>query len=381
MKFLKETLYLFYFLIIFPCEAMQLPNLPKIPKFLEALLQDHEIDQARTPPPFYKLTTYDDREVYILGSIHIIHPQLLLPAPCFQQLMNIHRDGAILFTESAEHEIPTINPVHLLTGVTEMSPSMWNIEDYLHQDDYETWQLITGGWTQQTIEDYTKLPNLNHKIIKITKISANVGISFFYQKMGTKYLQISPGFENSLEKLNWLGKEALETGGDVVNSMADDQSVLKKLFHSALDTFALLYTYENENPVEAQEIIIINYKNEISKYSHLECMTQYMTHFHLAVERREPSNIIDISTIKRNIEWGKKIHAYLTTPHQNNRRPILIVCGYGHLYGGLIQGCSSFLRILWDSGLFKKSEIMLQDGSWVEHAPGNKNVQSIRMTF
>src|ERR1700722_13353956 len=52
-------------------------KLPELPKFLESLLQ--KANKSRTtPPPFYKLTTRNNREVYIIGSVHHIHPKLLL---------------------------------------------------------------------------------------------------------------------------------------------------------------------------------------------------------------------------------------------------------------------------------------------------------------
>lgn len=370
-----KIFFFFYFLVSFSCKASNLP------KFLEDLLQDPEINHSRKNPPFFRLTTHEDREVYILGSVHNVHPKLLLSEDCFQELMNINSRSAVFFTESMGYGNPNNDPINLLNLVTETSPDLWRVEDYLRPDDQKVWNILKGDCEIQTIDDYTKILSTRHKVAKITKINAASGIALFYQKIGGKYLQLFPGFEKSLEGLNWSAKNALETGNNVVDDMVNDPNVLRKLFHSALDMFSLIFTYENENPKDAEKIIALNCKNEISKYNYDECMIQYITHFNVVFEQKKSSNIIDISTISRNIRWGDKVGTYLTSPLQNNTQPIMIVCGYGHLYGGLIKGCSSFLRVLWDKNLFKRSEIISREGKWLEYLPGRKDTKDIWETF
>lgn len=293
-------------------------------------------------PPFFKITTVKRREIYILGSLHDVHPQLLLSEHNHKIINKLHEEKAFLFIE---HHTPYR---YLMQDFATIPTNpLWDIKEVMNKENEEIWNLvkefpfetgITGQATNILMQD----------IMKIDKFK---GLLLFYAYLLDKQIHFSLGFESALlKKWGIKGVQELEEIGDNIKEL---ENLFKSHPQEAQSFFSLgiemgsqvgLYQYYHD------EKLINNYHSTVRDH-YKKNIKEYI----YAGLKKGKLERHDEVTIGRNKIWINTIIKFLQNDQSNS--PILIVCGMAHL-----EGSENLLELLMQrSHLFRTDEVKRLD--------------------
>ncbi len=305
----------------------------------------------RLDPPFFKLVTKGRRELYILGSIHNKHPDLLLPAVVIAEITRLARNGAIYYTEHAPTS-PGSGAGILrgwFLGISSASSDRWDpiAEFRLTADEIAVWNSV-----KEIDLNTSLLPGI--KLEHITKVDIAKGVMClqqFVSQIAKLKGKPSSNFEEILKTKGWRAQENLEQLVDAINDIALVPEDVGKFFKASLSHIKKINDYENEITVghssRAWDMLVMDYKASIKQYQYDYSATG-----------------VKASTKARNSKWKDELMGYLS--RSSSTDPILIVVGNAHLKGALTPGSGSFLEHLHLTTEFISIERMEElSGAWV----------------
>lgn len=291
-------------------------------------------EEERKDPPFFVLKTLDslgNRDVYVLGSRHDIHPELLLSTPIYEHVRRLLNE-AIVFTEHPpiawslieKHEL--FNPERRCLLLEE--EDQWLVHD-LGEEQMEMWSQISASGE--------KFPGTEFPMHAITKLPQADGIMLFFGCWALKREEIYCGFEFSLRgtgiQINYL-----ETIEELINIQSSSfEETYESYFKGALINMKECRNYEeHREEVEFLEYLLDKHKRAITSHSH-----------DLYIYRQENRDTV----LKRNELWGRKIENFLQ--ENTSSQPVFIICGAAHLSGRTVEDNRSFLNEIWNRKLFQ----------------------------
>ncbi|MDF3033438.1 MAG: hypothetical protein K0R76_392 [Alphaproteobacteria bacterium] len=301
----------------------------------------------RYDPPYFRLTTHDNRKVYILGSLHDMHPQLLLPAAAWKKIVEfIRRNPDLIFiTEHSgkeEQKYPNLN-----------DQPVWDPEgELLGQVPVARIKEWSEMWERVKDMNLLNPHNLNLKVGDVARINKNEGImllySFSYYERTRVGLQFA-NFEGVFYQM--LGAPPKGFLEDKKRSVLLDSDISFFFRHSMNRIQEALRYYDvgkNEGKEKAWDQIVSQYILSLPHY-------RYDIDLDSAQE----------STNQRNKEWSDRLQKYLNEEAPQGKN-VLIVCGVHHLKQIPVQNFKSFLEYLLaiPNKYFTSIDKMTKEGRW-----------------
>lgn len=304
-------------------------------------------EYERKDPPFFRLITDNEREIYILGSPHTVPLGKLLSDSTIKELIRISGEKTILYTEHDTTNEVTFkylqDPENRISEeiIKEHGNLINIIEDEEQKKDFIK---IIGNKIYLNISDksgFSYEQILNAKLWLAAPIFGAHSNILHYREFGglETELQYHVDWKNRWGEVRYL--ESQEEAIQILknNKNEDGNHSIKWFGNSILEILKFesmgkeirnkLFAYDMKKSIE-------NYSWEVIKYKYTE--------------------EIPISAIKRNKLW---VNVILQKLKEEVKMPLLIVIGDGHLVGN-----ESFLSLLNTSLKCEKVERFVQNVGW-----------------
>lgn len=337
LKYLSGWIFLLFILGYFTEQVMGTEN------DTLAYLRRELVNEERHDPPFFRLITKEGgREIYVLGSIHNAHPELLLSARNVEFIQYLRDRGAILFIE---HHTPYDEFNEEFRNVLPQTLPQWDMNE-LGLEPEEM-----GSWNNLSVRHFDPpLPQISlHSITQIDQIK---GLLLFYEYFLNKEMEVTLGFETTLVD-QWGGRQntrELENPLFGAGLFRHHREAAWEFFREGLRTARVLSSFIYRIPSLRNQVILGRYRAEIADYKFWPW------------ENGEQAQ--DEATLLRNERWCDTLKNYLERTRQGRLQPVLIVCGAAHL-----KGKNNFLALLLATRLFSKGERVATDNRFVPYSP------------
>ena len=232
------SLFCFFSLFLwnFPSQVIAMDD-----QSIHTYLKENLSNEERHNPPFFKLTTSAGREIYILGSYHNRHPEMLLAGRNYQTIQGLLHSGAVLFIE---HHTPYDQLLgELLPVANDHAPNIWNVSEISLGTRENTW----NHFKEQDFKHHDIKIEEIIKIKYIEKMDKIKGLILFYEHMLDKGIEITLGFESTL--VGWEGwKEIIELEDLELSydSFKEHQEEAVSFFYGGLNSGRKIIDYHNK---------------------------------------------------------------------------------------------------------------------------------------
>lgn len=309
-------------------------------------------------PSLFRLITEDGREIYILGSPHLVPLEMLLSPITIKELATLAEKHAILYTE---HEIANIIPLEYFNNHENLNSSAIpygalgiSLEVFNKIKSIQIYLNLTHEGIPQNSNVSIEQLLYAHSWLLANILGTHAGILSYHKFGGADYALLY----DPIWKEKWGDIRYLETSPDVIK-------IIKKHHQNTSDTnmesvrkstttivnFITLKEFENEP--EFKEMLENGLTEELKSMS-----KRYSWQ---AIEFGNRSKIPE-SAIERSKHWAEVIKIEVNG-NKEDLRPILIVVGNAHLAGFYKK--FSFLSFLLEKiGIYQILRLT-NEGKWV----------------
>ncbi len=312
---------------------------------------------SRKDPAFFRLTTQDNREIYILGCPHHVPIQKLVNSAALAEIERISLLNAIFYSEHEntnrvalqllKEEENLIPMDHFELGVNLLSEAELRLSTE-EQEILSREELMLNSETLSGLP-LTQLLRARLWLGAVT-LGTHAAILTYNRFGGTEHSLLNGNLRDNWSEINYLEtpEEAIQILKENKESASDVNENMKWIKRS----IEKIISIKTKSQSEMERLIKDQQNTSIENYS--------WNAINFNPKSYTGKYLIPISCFERNQLWTSVIQQKLEA--DQNSTPLFIVVGNGHLVG-YPQGMS-FISYLKNRINVKKIERFNLDGEW-----------------